>query len=312
MTFSTPILIIFYSRPNLLLKQIDILRTIQPKNLFFASDGFPHGNSELAERVMQCRSLVAEYIDWPCDIKLLYSDVNKGCRVGVSSAIDWFFMFNEEGIILEDDCIPHIEFFGYCEKLLFRYREDTRIWSICGSNFQRSNIRGDASYYFSIYGDSWGWATWKRAWRHYHSAESNWRTFKSERRLNDVFYNFIERCYWTSILDRLFDYGVPSAWDYQWWCAGWMNHALHIWPNKNLISNQGFDSRASNTLKPTSFANLPLESLGSIVHPKFILPHLEADRYAFFHRRRGYVYALKLVFRPLSRLLNLAVKQIKP
>ena len=57
----------------------------------------------------------------------------------------------EEGIVLEDDCLPHPSFFRFCEELLERYREDERIAMVSGDNFQFGRKRGDRSYYFSRY-----------------------------------------------------------------------------------------------------------------------------------------------------------------
>ena len=45
-------------------------------------------------------------IDWQCEVTTRFLDANLGCRKAVSSAIDWFFDEVEEGIILEDDCLP--------------------------------------------------------------------------------------------------------------------------------------------------------------------------------------------------------------
>jgi hypothetical protein len=65
--------------------------------------------------------------------------VNQGCRLGVSRAITWFFEQVEEGIILEDDCVPHPEFFPYCATLLEHYRHDMRVWCISGNNLEDGN-----------------------------------------------------------------------------------------------------------------------------------------------------------------------------
>ena len=58
--------------------------------------------------------IVEKYINWEADIKTLYHKKNNGCMKGVSSAINWFFDNEDEGIILEDDCVPHPDFFPFC------------------------------------------------------------------------------------------------------------------------------------------------------------------------------------------------------
>lgn len=283
----TPVLLIAWRRDSILQKVIDALRIVRPRQLFIACDGPNRERLGEAEKVAATRALIDTCIDWDCQVDKLYSDINLGCRRCVSSAITWFFSHVEEGIILEDDCVPHIDFFGFCSSLLDRYRNDSRIWSICGSNFQLGHRRGDASYYFSIHGDSWGWATWRRAWEHYEQTEALWPRFRDSGRLRDVFLIKQEEIFWLDIINNLFDNGKPDSWAYQWWLTSWMNHGLHIWPNSNLISNIGFGDDATHTFGATLFAGTQLQSLGPLTHPDFILPDRTADEFSFLYRRSG-------------------------
>ena len=283
----TPLLLIAWRRPHTLHQVIDAIRPVAPTRLFVACDGPNAERPGEAEKVAATRAVIEHEIDWPCQIERLYSDVNQGCRLGVSRAITWFFEQVEEGIILEDDCVPHPDFFPYCTTLLERYRHDTRVWSICGSNFQLGNKRGEASYYFSIHGDSWGWASWRRAWQHYPEGESQWFTFRDSGCLNDVFSIPQEREYWREILDCLFIDGFPDSWDFQWWLASWMNNGLHVWPNACMVSNKGFDNEGTHTFGDNAFASTVLESLGDLLHPAFVVPCRTADEFAFLYRRDG-------------------------
>ena len=74
----------------------------------------------------------------------------------VSFAIDWFFEKVEEGIILEDDCLPSQSFFWFCQELLKYYRDDTRVMHVGGVNVQFDQKREKATYYFSKYTYIWG------------------------------------------------------------------------------------------------------------------------------------------------------------
>lgn len=280
-------LLIAWRRPHTTKQVLDAIRLVAPTRMFIACDGANPDRAGEAEQVAATRELIAQEIDWPCSVATLYAQRNVGCRQGVSQAISWFFEQVEEGIILEDDCVPHPDFFSYCAELLERYREDKRIFSVCGSNFQLGNQRGEASYYFSIHGDSWGWATWRRAWAFYADAQTHWATFRDTERLSDVFIEPQERLYWRTILDDLCLYGRPSTWDYQWWLASWMNHGLHAWPNSSLISNVGWDDEGTHTFGSSVFSNLPVEELGPIRHPLFVLPDRQADAHAFLNRRGG-------------------------
>ena len=134
MSFDVPVLLLTWRRPDTTRQVLDALRPVLPSKLYVASDG-PRNEAE-AKAVQATRDLVGELVDWPCQLRTRFRPENQGCQLGVSSAITWFFEQEESGIVLEDDCVPHQDFFPYCCELLERYRHDTRIWCISGDNYQ--------------------------------------------------------------------------------------------------------------------------------------------------------------------------------
>jgi len=152
-----PLLLIAWRRPHTLRHVLTAIRSVAPAKIYIACDGPSSDRPGEAEKVAATRIVIDQEIDWPCQIIRRYSEKNQGCRLGVSNAISWFFDNEEEGIILEDDCVPHPDFFPCCSELLARYRDDERVWCISGSNFQDDQWRGVGSYYFSRYNHCWGW-----------------------------------------------------------------------------------------------------------------------------------------------------------
>ena len=283
---ATPLLVIAWRRPQTLRHVIDAIRPVAPTQLFVACDGPNPERSGEAQKVAATRQVIEQEIDWPCTKKLLYSEVNQGCRLGVSRAISWFFEQVDEGIIIEDDCVPHPDFFPYCATLLERYRHDTRVWCISGNNFQNGHWRGDGSYYFSHYNHCWGWASWRRCWQYYDAELSQWPDLFDSGLLQTIFENPLERSYWSLIWQRLSDVGEPDTWDYQWTFTCVANGGLTALPNRNLVSNIGFGKDATHTTgvaEPTAAHH----GLGEIKHPKFVLRHAEADRFSFDHHFGG-------------------------
>ncbi len=100
--------------------RIKALRQVRPCQVFVASDG-PRTPGEACS-VQTTRELINSEIDWPCQLHTRFSKVNQGCQQGVSSAITWFFDHVDEGIILEDDCVPHADFFEFSAQMLKRYQ----------------------------------------------------------------------------------------------------------------------------------------------------------------------------------------------
>ena len=149
MTAVLPVLFLIFNRPETTSVVMEAIRAARPPRLYVAADG-PREDYGEEERCQEARQ-IATKVDWLCEVKTLFRDRNLGCRLGVSTAIDWFFEHEGEGIILEDDCVPSQSFFRYCAELLERYRHDERIMCISGNNFQQGTQLEPHSYYFSRY-----------------------------------------------------------------------------------------------------------------------------------------------------------------
>ena len=108
--FNTPILFIIFNRLNTTQKVFEVIREIRPKKLFVAADGYRLGVEGEKDKCDEVKKYVLDNIDWPCEIKTLFREKNLGCGKAVSSAITWFFENVEEGIILEDECVPNKDF----------------------------------------------------------------------------------------------------------------------------------------------------------------------------------------------------------
>ncbi len=211
-------------------------------------------------------------------MKTLFREKNLGCRQAVSQAITWFFEQVEEGIILEDDCVPDLSFFPFCAELLERYRHDTRIMAISGDNYQGGRRRGSASYYFSKYPHCWGWASWRRAWQYYHGALEAWPEFRESGDFRKMCGRKREAQYWTNIFNRLYA-GKIDSWAYQWTLTCWQQKGLAALPQVNLVRNIGWGEDATHTSVLSPGYAAALSSLGVVSHPESVRVHSKADRW---------------------------------
>lgn len=276
----TPVVFIIFRRPDLTARVFQTIRQAKPQQLFIIADGADNESDIL---LCQQSREIAESINWDCEVLINYSDENLGCRKRVSSGLDWVFDQVEEAIILEDDCLPHPSFFGYCQELLSYYRDDERVWCISGDNFQDGQIRGDGSYYFSNYNHCWGWATWRRCWQKYDYNLSNWEAFRDGRYLKGFLGSELEVQYWEGIFEKLYKFGKPNSWAYIWTFTCWQNQGLTVLPNVNLVSNIGFRSDGTNITQESKLANIAVSDIGQIHHPSFIARDRLADEYTFDH-----------------------------
>ena len=214
MSLKAPVLFLIFNRPDTTRRIFDVIRQAKPERLFVAADGPRPERSGEAEKCAQTRSIIDE-VDWDCQVKTLFREMNLGCRKAVSSGIDWFFDNVEEGIILEDDCLPGQSFFQYCQELLTYYINDTRVMQICGLNVLTKWNRSGHSYFFSNYGPIWGWASWRRAWKHYDVNMKLWPEIKEKKLYEDFCQNQEEADYRLNLYDKVYR-GEIDTWDYQW------------------------------------------------------------------------------------------------
>jgi FkbM family methyltransferase len=292
---NTAVVFIIFRRPEATRRVWERIRAARPRQLFVIADG--GRNADEWRKCNAARELVAE-VDWPCAVHRNYADINLGCRERVFSGLDWVFAQVEEAIILEDDCLPDPTFFRFCEELLARYRDDARVMTIGGHNFQQGRRYGSTSYYFTAYAYIWGWATWRRAWRLCDKQMSGWPAFMSTGRIGHYFPTPEERSHWTAILDRA--YHGEWAWGHRWWFTQLAHAACGICPQVNLVENIGFGDDSTHT-GITSAGVLPLKAQAislPLRHAEVVTPCRKADL-AYFRQCTQY--------RPQAGITSLAI-----
>ena len=235
--FETAVAFFVFNRPGTTKIVFDEIRKIKPKKLFVIADGPRNDKPGEIEKCIETRKII-DTIDWDCEIHKNYSEENLGCKIRISSGISWVFGYVEEAIILEDDCVPDLSFFPFCETLLKKYSDDKRIMMISGSNLLFDSDIVNESYYFSQYYPIWGWATWKRAWKLYDIKMSKWPEFKRDKILGSIYSNRLFIHYIERILDDVFA-DKDDTWDAQWFFSCLVQRGLCISPAKNLIKNIG-------------------------------------------------------------------------
>jgi len=274
-----PVLLLAWRRPDRTKRVIEALRAAAPTSLYVACDGARTGEARMSAQVREVRKLVEEEVDWPCELRTLYRDDNLGCRGAVSGAISWFFEQVEEGIVLEDDVVPGRSFFPFCAELLERYRDDTRVGVITADNFQTRPPRDGASYYFSIYNHCWGWASWRRAWRHYDAELASWPEFRRLGWLEELGGRRFAR-YWTHRFDEVAA-GAVDSWAIVWTFSCWTQGLLTCIPAVNLARNIGFGDDATHTGEGDSPLMHIRELSFPLIHPATILRDTSFDAFTF-------------------------------
>ena len=274
--FDTPVLIVAWNRPAHARRLVDSLRQFRPNRVWVSVDG-PRGSSG-EPAVQQTRAAILESLDWPCEIRTQFHDVNLGCRLGVASAIDWFFGQVAEGIILEDDLVLGTDSLPFLQEMLVRYRDDAKIFSISADNSLAVTPSDGSSYFFLGFPHVWGWATWKRAWDLYEANMDSWIDARLTERESSFFPSPAAQRFWTPLFDRVAFEPRFDSWAWCWAATHFANGGLSVQPSSNLVSNFGFDSAATHTRSKTTRAAVEPGRIFPLSHPNNVS---ESEEMAF-------------------------------
>ena len=174
-------------------------------------------------------------------------------------------------IIFEDDCVPHPDFFKYCEELLERYKDDERVSFIGGCNYDDTAVELESSYGFcSGHHETWGWASWRRSWKLMDYSLKSISEEDFRKIINHYFRTWKHKEYWWMIYSKAKkDQMQGSCWDYQFYFSCWNHNMMAIYPKVNLVSNVGFGKNATHTSsKSNPLLARMVVSIMPLTHPK--------------------------------------------
>lgn len=287
----TAVLCIAFNRPDLFSEVLEgIRRGGEDRELFIAIDGPREGRPEdvpLREGVIE----VARSVDWAPEVHLKVEEENLGCGPAIDGAVGWALSKRDDIIVIEDDFLPDPSFFEFCDELLERYRDDTRVMQIGAANWGASPDRFlGYSYAFTSFAPIWGWATWRRAWALNDFHLESWPRFKSSGLGEGI---AVERRF-RKVLLRDFEKVRTGGgtWDHQWQYSILRHHGLNVVPSRNLVVHLGYRPDATQAPEHDQvLGTLPLDSLEfPLVHPPEVArnPLVESVFGKIYWQKRGW------------------------
>lgn len=281
-----PVLFIGFNRPEIFRQCIAKIRESKPTNLYFACDGARKEKRGEESQVTEVRSIMENEIDWPCEKHYRYNDLNKGCELTESEAITWVLegCDNEYVIVIEDDIIAPYSFLKFAQEMLYRYKDNENVFQVTSDNVTPMEFPNNEDYCFSMYGHIWGWATWRRAWKHFNLYVNDF---------DDTAAHIGERTNFTDIdakiliefckrlkSNMLFDGGTRSTWDVVWGYVKLRDGGLSIIPRVHLSSNVGVIGLHSKERTLSHFRPYD-EEFEARIHPKEIKRNFLYDDYHY-------------------------------
>ena len=240
MNVNPAVLIIAFKRKENVLNLITDLARAGTSTIYIAIDG-PKNSQDLVlqlELVSRIRALESnEFIQ----IKIWRREANLGPALSVLTAIEWFFKFEESGIILEDDLEISANSIGYFSHALSAFANQKSIGIISGSNFW-GELGAQNDLPFATYPLTWGWATWKDRW------DLLRKPFFEDNQIDLKELTLMEKAFWRTGIENCMDRRL-DAWDIPFAVNFKTLGLLAVIPNANYVTNIGFDEHAGNTFK---------------------------------------------------------------
>jgi len=199
-----------------------------------------------------------------CNLIIKLHSANLGCSASVLSGVDWIASNEERFCVLEDDCIPSIDFFKYVRDGLQILNQRNEVLLISGSQFAPKAITKN-SWLLSHYALTWGWATDSTRWKILREL------LKYPQVKKCISITDYERRYWRAGSRRAAE-GYVDVWDTILVASLFEHHFYSLLPGSNLVMNVGDDEDATHTTNDSTWLNQPLgkyvQSDGPLFNPK--------------------------------------------
>lgn len=276
-----PVVMTVFKRYDCTKQVFEQVKKVKPKKLYVIADG-PR-NEEEKVKCEKVRKIFSD-IDWDCELITRFLDENYGCAKNSYTGYKWVFSQEEAAIVLEDDCVPNLSFFKFCDEMLDKYKDDERIYQICGSNINGQYSQDNKSYFFHRFGSVWGWASWKRVWDQYDFEMKKWEEpgFQSKLRRNIPFRHFVQKALNYDYYHENANTSKVSVWTAQYEFIWISQSGYCITPAANLINNIGDGEDSAHMRKKDKLCNRKTYEMEfPLSHPKILLCDVKFDDIVF-------------------------------
>lgn len=239
---TAPVLLFVYDRPEHVRRTVEALQRntlAADSDLFIFSDA-PRDESRQAA-VDEVRAYIGGITGFR-SVTIVRRDGNWGLARsiidGVTAMTDRFGRV----IVLEDDLVTAPYFLQFMNDALDMYADDERVGHIQGCDFTQDPTLPDT--FFIRWTGSWGWATWKRAWRHF-NPDGRALLAELERRKLTYTFDFNGKYGYTRMLRRQIE-GRNNSWAIRWNASLFLLDMLSLNVGRSLVRNEGFDGSGTN------------------------------------------------------------------
>lgn len=237
-----PVAVFAYKRPAHLRKTLESLQRdplFKHSDIHIYCDG-PRTDAEVVA-VRQTREVVREFAT--PRTRLVLKDCNQGLRKSIVEGVGELAEGQGRVIVVEDDLVVGSQFLSFMNAALDRYVDDDTIYQVSGHQFPVAIAPGESPL-FLPFTTTWGWATWKRAWRHFDASGEGYQALVDDKQLRRRF--DLEGCYPYFRMLQKQQAGQLDSWGILWYLSVFRRQGRTVFPRRSLVCNIGFDGSGTH------------------------------------------------------------------
>jgi len=239
-----PIILFVYNRPKHTRRTLEALEKnlLAKDSLLYIISDAPK-NADAVENVNKVRAIIREPWDFK-HITIIERQKNWGLAENVIDGVTKIINDHGKAIVLEDDLETSPYALTYFNDALHRYEHEERVMEISGYMYPVEHPKRLPKSFFFRVANSWGWATWKRAWDHFdpdinaltkHFKRKDIRRFSIEGKEN----------FWKQVKE--YKAGKINSWAIRWYLSVFNQDGLVLYPRQSMIQNIGTDGSGTHS-----------------------------------------------------------------
>ena len=239
-----PISLFVYNRPVHTRKTLIALeanKLAEQSDIYIFSDAAK--NAQDIDLVNQVRSILRE----PWKFKHIYiieRSQNKGLADSIIDGVTQVVQKHGKIIVLEDDLETSPYALIYFNEALNRYEDQEKVMEISGYMYPIDKEKNLPQTFFFRVANSWGWATWDRAWKSFNpDIEELTKNFKRKDR--KAFSIDGSENFWKQV--KQFKAGKINSWAIRWYLSIFNKQGLVLYPRISYIQNTGTDGSGTHS-----------------------------------------------------------------
>jgi hypothetical protein len=237
-----PIVLFVYNRPEHTTRTLEALQQnalASQSDLTIYSDGPKRPEHE--DAVAQVRKAIRNTVGFR-SVKIVERSNNLGLANSIISGVTDACESSGKVIVLEDDLLVAPQFLTFLNRGLDRYEDDDRVFQISGYMFPGCIGKGEATFLPLI--STWGWATWRRAWKYFDPNLLGLESIRNDAKLR---YRFdINGTYDYFTMAEQQQLGALDSWGIKWYLSVFLQNGLTLFPNVSLTQNIGIDGSGTH------------------------------------------------------------------